>query len=122
MINTKEFRRGNYINDIALGVCEVVAIFTNSIEVCKLNKPNVSYLISNIEPIPLTEEWLLIMGFEKCEHKTEPQYYKDCEEISVRLFPKEKYFTLAYLGTEIKYLHELQNLYFALTGEELTIK
>ena len=80
------------------------------------------------KPIPLTEEWLLKFGFEK--------------ENSLYVIDKDKYHTFSILvgGISfpfiksndkairenfsfygIKYVHQLQNLYFALTGEELII-
>jgi len=71
------------------------------------------------QPIPLTEEWLLKFGFVAknegylCSNKkvylSDDFYYYclyfDCEDV-----------------IEIKYVHSLQNLYFALTGEELKIE
>ena len=70
------------------------------------------------KPIPLTEEWLLKFGFEK--HNKE-YWYKD---IFVGL--DDNSFNLkegigVYL-TDVLYVHSLQNIYFALTGEELTLK
>lgn len=69
------------------------------------------------EPIPLTEEWLLKLGFEFSHHG----------EISNDNFIIEKYHDGYHytggegvaFGTPIVYVHQLQNLYFALTGEEL---
>lgn len=84
-----------------------------------------SYYLS---PIPLTEEWLLKFGFVfltdigvyKLKFKIDTQageyefagVPKAIGFVSNRLFAS---------GT-IKYVHQLQNLYFALTGNELTIK
>ena len=84
------------------------------------------------KPIPLTEEWLLRFGFE-LEHEftnaykmytTKHQY--DCSEITYS--EKESLLRFsngqekgATLIPHIKYVHQLQNLYFALTGEELTL-
>lgn len=78
--------------------------------------------MSLIKPIKITEEWLSKFGFE--------EYTKGL------LSHKHKYFNLSkteggyyyspdgYHTTEclIKYVHQLQNLYFALTSEELVIK
>lgn len=81
--------------------------------------------LDKINPIPLTEEWLSKFGFEKSE--------KDKEGYQIWIFNGDEcifrikhiiYFYLCdtnYFGTEIRYVHELQNLYFALTGQELTI-
>lgn len=67
-------------------------------------------------PIPLTEEWLKKFGFYMI-------YYDKEKEINYKLND----FTLEqtdggfiYQKVIIKYIHQLQNLYFALTGEELT--
>lgn len=72
------------------------------------------------QPIPLTEEWLVRFGFYK--------------NIDTELFEKGGYqidlsvlkchFYLPDFGDwykELEYVHQLQNLYFALTGEELTL-
>ena len=72
------------------------------------------------EPIPIIEEWLFKFGFESLDNK---------------LLFNNGYFDLIFkdneisLGVEgqllslyIDYIHQLQNLYFALTNEELTLK
>lgn len=75
------------------------------------------------QPIPLTEDWLIKFGFEKDEY--DPYY--DLLFFEVRFYegayvynPISEYFPAYGIGLE--YVHELQNLYFALTGEELSIK
>ena len=78
------------------------------------------------KPIPLTEEWLVKMGFikELNAHKTHTLYIKE----PLSLNQKEGYYSVALhyitvypLLVELRYVHELQNLFFALTGTELTI-
>ena len=66
-------------------------------------------------PIPLTEEWLLKFGFKNIKFKYE------INNFIIWLDPRSTYYYLNYEGgnIEIKYVHELQNLYFALTGKEL---
>jgi hypothetical protein len=70
------------------------------------------------KPIPLTEEWLLKFDwFSVDEGKytfRDIEYYSISEDGSL-------YFMNQYTATDIKYVHQLQNLYFALTGNELTI-
>lgn len=89
-------------------------------------------------PILLTEEWLERVGFEKRHKYWEPFVgdargaWFDRGEIVVMILKNGKGIYRAiptngdefgYIdGPEIKYSHQLQNLYFALTGEELTIK
>ena len=67
-------------------------------------------------PIQLTEEWLLKFGFEvyKFDHKENQYRFKD-RLIVIR----DNLFCDYGTGVIIKHVHQLQNLYFALTGEEL---
>ena len=85
------------------------------------------------KPIPLTEEWLLKFGFE-LEHEFTNAYKLyttkhpyDCSNITYSINEKMLRFSNgenkgSTLIPHIKYVHQLQNLYFALTGEELTFK
>ncbi len=60
---------------------------------------------TGIEPIPITEEWLDKFGFSEHGNK------------------KVTPLLLSFLETDLcKHVHQLQNLYYALTGEELRIK
>ena len=74
----------------------------------------------DIEPVDLTEEILLI----NCRFKKSPHDIRFKTLNSVRLKTTEKGFKFNYGESirYIKYVHELQNLYFALTGEELELK
>ena len=77
------------------------------------------------QPIPLTEEWLLKFGFEKQGHvKFMGEAYQRFVLGRNGIYSINK---IAYIYEvndhdlcEIKYIHQLQNLHFALTGEELT--
>ena len=87
------------------------------------------------EPIPINEEWLLKFGFEcianggdqkrfGLKNRNKNYFYGvefDHEEICLNkqsLFGCE---TIIHNEIFMQYVHQLQNLYFALTGEELTI-
>ena len=67
------------------------------------------------EPIPITEDWLLKCGFEKDEY--------EMFVFNRKVIYKKNDNTFHFYGCdiEIKHIHQLQNLYFALTGEELEI-
>lgn len=72
-----------------------------------------------LSPIPLTEEWLAKLGFEldiNCYVKDIAIYGN--EELGFRY--NASYFEDDNL-IEIKHVHQLQNIYFALTNTELTI-
>lgn len=87
----------------------------------------------NINPIPLTEEWLVKMGFKaylsgyKLANTlpyTEVKIDKKGFYTDKQLFSYELSYTKGRtrLYQSVFHLHQLQNLYYALTGEELTIK
>ena len=65
------------------------------------------------EPIPLTEEWLVKFGFYKVGKKT--FYNLDIPVIPIRDYYRCK-------GKDIEYVHQLQNIFFALTGKELNLE
>lgn len=92
-----------------------------------------------IEPIPLTEEWLLKFGFTQISEFSRiwslNNYGFDLgityfflqsiiEEDVIAFNGGKKIQTkLIWIRTKCKYVHQLQNLYYALiVGEELTIK
>lgn len=78
-----------------------------------------------IKPIPLTEEWLLKFGFEKlCStEKGFKQNVYSMRNPSLQIYELSKGYGVSFwIGNELKHVHQLQNLYFALTGEELTFK
>jgi len=77
----------------------------------------------DLKPIPLTEEWCIKFGFQKdLENTIYKNINKHCflcyDNNIVLLLEEENNWCIR----KIKYVHELQNLYFALTGEELIFK
>ena len=84
------------------------------------------------KPIPLTEEWLINFGMEYTDGFSSSRrlYFNNHEYDLSQVTYNEKEGLLRFsnghpkgtsLIPHIKYVHQLQNLYFALTGEELTI-
>ena len=76
-----------------------------------------------IEAIPITEEWLLKFGFDKsCMF-----YRLESEKFYFSYNSMHPKFEIQYnsrdghilFPVDLTYLHQLQNLYFALTNEEL---
>lgn len=90
------------------------------------------------KPIPLTEQWLERFGFKKemygAKSETNLELWIESWKIHYGTYRNgEKYFKLVADGGYddsgeldllpiCKYVHQLQNLYFALTGKELTLK
>jgi hypothetical protein len=97
------------------------------------------YHLLGCTPIPLTTNWLEKFGFEKNKDKRWMrgksryaifyfEYYATGEDNCMwRIeyhdtdYGRNEYKDCNQWGDVIKYVHQLQNLYFALTGEELTI-
>ena len=85
--------------------------------------------IDDFEPIPLTEEWLLKFGFKEYDKRKNRFITDDGFEIEIQgknyaycIYDVESAPHLTHFIGHCKYVHQLQNLYFALTNEELTIK
>lgn len=77
----------------------------------------------DIEPIPLTEEWLLKLGFEKEETGIYTEKWFLYKKDDFVLHWRNQYPEFGWLESiEIKYVHQLQNLFYALTGTELEIR
>jgi hypothetical protein len=81
-----------------------------------------NYEISQVEPVPLTPELLETAGFEASFHGYKKDgflfalwHYKDTDGYLVQYNQTEHEVTI------IHYVHQLQNLYFALTGKELEL-
>lgn len=116
MVNANELRLGNWISYNGK-YYEVDEIWFDLDEGAYYTQ---DFNINFISPIPLTEELLLKCGFER--NKTYKRYFYN--GISISKYEGEKYFVFdgwRFRAIDIKYLHQLQNLYFILTGEELTI-
>lgn len=86
--------------------------------------------LSELEPIPLTPAILEKSGFVKTDHVHPLTKYSDYRLGNCVASAIESGVEIEYCGLDIeertyiikiKSLHQLQNLYFALTGEELTI-
>lgn len=111
-IKASELRIGNYYNHNG----EIRQVTPNTIlEVWESER-------EWCKPIPLTEEWLLKFGFEIQGKRISKDWFflwYDNDKIVFAL-AEMKEAVGAYLI--IKYVHQLQNLYFVLTNEELTWK
>lgn len=77
------------------------------------------------QPIPLTEEWLVRFGFEYLYFNSEELIHKEFKNLYAYKHVMNDGFGIVLRGFHalpfVKHVHQLQNLYFALTGEELTL-
>lgn len=92
-----------------------IIIDVGSIDIYSLENAN-EIVKNNFEPIPLTEEWLLKFGFELRGNEA-----KFWTLQNVDIWAMGGYF-FNDLDLRISSVHQLQNLFHSLTGNELTIK
>lgn len=111
-MNTKELRIGNYV--FAKGKIVIVEdVITHGIN---LHHDCWEIESSDLSPIQLTENILLESGFK--------DYDGWFNKEGIELFNvNDRYFRGNYpINIDIKYVHQLQNLYYSLKGTELEIK
>ena len=114
MIPVNELRIGNYI--IQGGLVTIVEQLETSIN--DWDRTNHKRII-DCQPIPLTEEWLLKFGFDNKHNKDK---FTIITKGKLNYEKGRTYFnSWTILEKQPDYVHELQNLYFALTGTELTL-
>jgi hypothetical protein len=120
IIKIEELRIGNYICVNNNGhPCRVTELTTMSCTVESIKENNKEPYVKTMNSIPLTEEWLLKLGFEYKEnlkwYSIDGMYIrKDGDEFETEIGEC--------LYKTIDYVHQLQNLYFAHNDEELTMK
>lgn len=118
-MDAKELMIKNYVFNKSGEISKVFALDEDGISVMS---NEISYLYEDIKPIPLTEQCLIDFGFKKeksLNKKTE--IYRINLDTGHIIDYRKPYIFLGHFGLyNIKYVHQLQNLYFALTGKELT--
>lgn len=121
-MKAQELRIGNYVyqgSEYLNDKCTAYQIY--NFELLEKGKTGVAEYYKQWKPIPLTEDWLKKFGFEK----TSNNYLKANSDFFIGIsFQFNAFFMFDDEGPikYLKHVHQLQNLYFALTGEELKIK
>lgn len=140
-VSVSELRIGNFLK-FGNNICKVYEI--NNLNFYIRNEKEDESLkssLQDIEPITITEEWLLKFGFKKSSHKWfVKEYFTDCEITLEKMIVcyniKSKRLAIydsvddlvddvvaypVYTAKITEHVHKLQNLYFALTSSELQI-
>ncbi len=121
MMNVKELRLGNLVESSIeeIGMITVLAI-TTARNTHYVNACDIEYII----PIKLTEERLLEFGFEKTDGGIGWDYFKKGDFMLTHVPTNKGKIPAIYNEKSgkykyILYVHQLQNLYFALEQKEL---
>ena len=134
MMDTRELRINNIVNAHINNSSRFITIvciqkkYVAEEALKRTGNPNYPYEYkwipaNNIEAIPLTKEILIKCGFieRQCNNGNNCSlFYND----ALTLYPKTvdmNSFYLEHYDIDIKFLHQLQNIYFDLTNEELII-
>ena len=130
-MDKRELRLGNWVQAVTHPVIkklkdykdsdyqfQVESIGKNTSRIGNSTFPN-SIEIGDISPIPLDEGWLNRFGFKYSYDNVvkSKKYTLD----SINLYMDDEG-NCRILISEFKYVHQLQNLFFALTGNELQLK
>lgn len=132
MVDNKELRLGNILKGTtregSVLVAPVHEIMDSEVSLIFEGLAH-KFTHDRIDPIPLTPEILEKAGFEKIgdngyiiyefedEKNANEGFYVECEGDGYAYY----YPSNTAMDVQINYLHQLQNLFFCLTGEELKI-
>jgi hypothetical protein len=137
MIQAKELMIGNYLYCEYSGEIIQVTEIKNDGVYASSNKTVIEryYYYEEIHSIPIDEKWLTDFGFKYLEagfyNKSGWYYNLDNQDQKTFIFLNNHFdvsilintqFQNFFIDTDIKSIHSLQNLYFALTGKELELK
>jgi len=137
MIQTNELRCKNLVKcDISRdnGIYEISMIdWLNSTVRLSGAREQEIVSIAKISPIFITEQWLIDFGFKNIHDEGDIKFYHkqgvcynvvlDHDDIRLDMVSgKDENSVIFWNDSRFSYVHQLQNLYFALTGQELTKK
>lgn len=135
MLEANELMIGNYVYTKHIVTCK----YDNVRKVSETILVNLSREKDYLKPIPLTEEWLIKLGFKKLDGGClifQKGIYEiwsntaDLKEWSLRRIVGDKnegsygetLNCMVNVHNKVYTVHQLQNIYYSLTGEQLTIK
>jgi hypothetical protein len=130
-MKANELRIGNYIKADKI---KIARMGLESDDYCQITALGIHHIENGdiiAEPIPLTEEWLIKFGFERFQgwlnkdafspgHPSQrfDLYWSKIDGFMMKSRYQEDVPDTFYMR-HIKFVHQLQNLYFALTGNEI---
>ena len=133
-MNANEFRLGNVVHHLSFYDVTICGITKDALSV---NYDNSKYWddLRFYKPTLLNEKWLIDFGFN-CINRPKMAFKLYHNEVNADLssillkevgnnpvwvYSAHNRYTVNPFTKEINYVHELQNLYFSLTGKELVV-
>ena len=125
-LKANELRLGNKFE--CMGMVQTVFELIDNTDRGRIKQSGYEYLITceengnqykpiEIRPIHITEGWLMEFGFRNYDENK-----WDTDAMTILKYDEGCKYLANHLHVNIFYVHQLQNLYFALTGNELTLK
>lgn len=131
ILNIKELRIGNLIYDgnATVEVYNIMDKGESTVINCSILDGDIDLYIENPTGIEITTEWILKLGgykynrgydgrYDLMGYIVQPVDNSDNKIYALLVVHDDGVLEIA----QLNYIHQLQNLMFALTGEELTIK
>jgi len=121
-METRELRIENIVNVYNVGECRISGLdkIDNTIlPIVENGVKEFKVTLKQLKPIPLTEEWLLRFGFEKDANKYSLSDFRFHIEEPCNFNGLLFCDGFRVITEKIQYVHQLQNLYYALTTQEL---
>jgi len=101
------------------GNAKVLSITSEEVELLAYGCDLYYYSYAEILPIKITEKWLIDLGFNKFPGSGQ---LFDTDDFWAGRLINDGFFEISHLELTLKYVHDLQNVFFALTGRELELK
>jgi hypothetical protein len=121
MIPTFDLRIGNWITESGVKYC-VTGVSEKKVH---FKGQKVAFSQENLHPIPITPEILKMVGFKQ-RGKTslydkfpDEGFTYELYSHKIMLFHRPDNTLCHWLNTRITFLHQLQNLYYYITGREI---
>ncbi|MBB6109732.1 hypothetical protein SAMN05421821_105150 [Mucilaginibacter lappiensis] len=126
----QDLRLGNIVKGITTDYCKVYSISYDDVSGIRFHSEGSTSSTwsggKGIEPVELTEDWLIKFGLSKDEASSNGsvRYNFRYQRLTINLHSDGEHpvFFEGNCITWVMFVHQLQNLYFVLTGEELTMQ
>jgi hypothetical protein len=118
-MRANEFRLGNYIQTDKGDVAVIIRVEQDGIMVAPIDEDDYDY---HVLPIPLEKDWVVNFGFKPNRYNDEfikGDLLLDCEYTDYNTW--NVVFKGQCFPIDLKYVHELQNIYYAIFGVELVL-